>query len=133
MNWLTHPGFGILILRCSLGGLILLHGIDKINHPGSVNFIFTQLSHIGLPEQLGYGVYLGEVLAPLMLILGWYCRAGALLIVANMLFAIGLFHLNELSALNGQGGWALELQGLYLAGALTLLLSGSGWLAYRPD
>ena len=43
-----------------------------------------------------------------------------------MLFAFALVHMGQLTQLNEQGGWALELQGMYLATALALVLLGPG-------
>ena len=57
---------GRLILRLSVGGLMLFHGIAKILHPGSLDFIGGMLNGYSLPAFLAYGVYIGEVLAPLM-------------------------------------------------------------------
>ncbi|RYF07430.1 MAG: DoxX family protein [Comamonadaceae bacterium] len=115
---------GKLVLRLSLGVLVLLHGIFKI-HAG-VGFIAGMLEKAGLPGVLAYGVFVGEVLAPLLIIAGIATRAGAAIILVNMLVAFGLVHMGDLFALNKQGGWALELQGLYLFGALSVLLLGAG-------
>jgi putative oxidoreductase len=46
----------------------------------------------GLPSFVAYGVYVGEVVAPLMVVAGWHTRVGAALIALNMLFAIWLVH-----------------------------------------
>lgn len=115
---------GKLLLRVSIGLLVLLHGIFKITH--GVGFIGGMLDKAGLPSFLAYGVYLGEVVAPLMMMLGVGARAGAALVVVNMLVALGLVHLGDLLAMTKQGGWALELQGLYLFGALAVVLLGAG-------
>jgi putative oxidoreductase len=66
------------------------------------------------------------MLAPLMVILGYHTRIGALLIVFNMLVAIALVHTQELLKLGGNGGWALELQGFFLFTALALIFLGPG-------
>ncbi|MNV66280.1 hypothetical protein D3C71_1590260 [compost metagenome] len=115
---------GKLLLRVSIGLLVLLHGIFKLTH--GVGFIGGMLDKAGLPGFLAYGVYLGEVVAPLMMMLGVGARAGAALVVVNMLVALGLVHLGDLLAMTKQGGWALELQGLYLFGALAVVLLGAG-------
>ena len=124
---------GKLLLRGSLGGMMLFHGVNKLLHPASLNFIGGKLAAMGLPEQLAYGVYAGEVLAPLLIIIGLYTRLGGLLIVINMLFAIALAHGGDLLSLGGHGGWALELQGFYLFAALAIVFMGSGRFAVRPD
>ena len=120
-----------LILRLTIGILMLLHGIAKIMNPDTLEFISQNLSDIGLLPQLAYAVYLGEVIAPLMIIIGYYVRVGALLVVINMVFAILLVHSSQLLQLTSHGGWQLELQGLYLFGALAIMLLGSGRYAVR--
>ncbi|WP_198971980.1 DoxX family protein [Xylophilus sp. ASV27] len=115
---------GKLVLRLSLGILILLHGIAKLG--SGVGGIGGMLVAHGLPEALAYLVYVGEIVAPLLLILGIFTRAAAWVVVINMLFAFGLVHMNELFALGSTGGWKLELQGMFLFGALALAFLGAG-------
>lgn len=132
-NPLQNDALGKLILRLTVGFLILLHGIFKILNPGSLDFIKIQLAGINLPTVLAYGVYVGEVVAPLMIILGIFSRLGGLLVFGNMLFALVLAHRSQLFTLTGNGGWALELQGFYLFSGLAILFLGSGRMAVRPD
>jgi putative oxidoreductase len=115
---------GKLILRLSLGVLILLHGISKLLH--GIGFISSSVTAAGLPSFVAYGVYIGEVIAPLMVILGWYSRLGAAIIAINMLFAIGLVHKAQLFHLSQTGGWDLELQGMFLFSAIAIALLGPG-------
>lgn len=115
---------GKLILRLALGGLVLLHGLAKLQ--GGVGSIERMLTATGLPPLLAYGVYVGELVAPVLVLLGFYARIGAALIAVNMIMAIFLAHRAELLALGGSGGWALELQGMFLFGALALMLIGPG-------
>ena len=61
---------GKLVLRVALGVLILLHGIAKIG--GGVSGIGGMLASQGLPGFLAYFVYVGEILAPVLLIAGIY-------------------------------------------------------------
>lgn len=124
---------GKLILRLSVGGLMLFHGVSKLLNPGSVEFISGRLTESGLPSQLAYGVYLGEVVAPLMIIVGVLTRVGGLVVVVNMLFAVLLVHTGDFLSLTEHGGWRLELQGFYLFGGLALMFLGSGKLAVKPD
>jgi putative oxidoreductase len=126
----TTDDAGKLVLRVAIGLLILLHGIFKITH--GVGFIGGMLDKAGLPGFLAYGVYIGEVVAPLMMMLGVGARAGAAIVVANMLVALGLVHMGDLLVINQQGGWALELQGLYLFGALAVALLGAGRYSVMP-
>ena len=123
---------GKLVLRLTLGILLLLHGVAKIF--GGVGGISGMLQGIGLPGVLAYGVYIGEVLAPLLVIIGWFARIGALIIVVNMLTAIYLAHLNDIFTLaKGGGGWALEPQGFFLFTALAVALIGPGRFSAREN
>ncbi len=132
-NPLQNDALGKLILRLTVGMLILLHGVFKILNPGSLDFIKVQLAGIDLPTVLAYGVYVGEVIAPLMIILGIFSRLGGLLVFGNMVFALVLAHRSQLFTLTDNGGWALELQGFYLFSGLAILFLGSGRMAVRPD
>ena len=131
--FLHNEALGKLVLRLTVGSLILFHGVAKITNPASVDYIAGALMRAGLPPLLAYGVYVGEVVAPLMVILGIYTRYAAIIIVVNMTFAITLMHMNDIFALSDNGGWRLELQGFYLFGALAIVFLGSGRHAYKPD
>jgi putative oxidoreductase len=115
---------GKLVLRLTLGILVLLHGIAKLK--SGVGSIVTGLEGAGLPPWVAYGVYIGEIVAPIMVIIGLFARTGAFIIFVNMIFAIGLVHRNEIFMLGKQGGWALELQGMFLFTALALVLISPG-------
>ncbi len=115
---------GKLVLRLSLGILLLLHGLSKLDT--GVARIGNALAANGLPSFIAYGAYLGEILAPILLILGIYTRLGGLLALVNMLFAIGLVHMGELFTLSRTGGWSLELQGFFLFSSLAVILLGAG-------
>lgn len=115
---------GKLLLRVSVGLLMLLHGVFKID--SGVGFIAGMLQGAGLPGALAYLAYVGELLAPALMIIGLWTRPAALLVAVNMVVAIALVHMGQLFSLTKQGGWALELQGLFLFGALAVALLGAG-------
>lgn len=120
----TSEDIGKLVLRVALGLLILLHGIAKLIHgPG---FIEQMVVQAGLPAFVAWGVYVGEVIAPILLIAGAWTRLAALIVAVNMLVAFALVHMAQLFALTSSGGWALELQGMYLAAAVAIMLLGAG-------
>jgi len=134
MVHLVHDdAFGKLLIRLTVGGLLLFHGAAKILHPDSLGFISKMLEGAGLPGDLAYGVYVGEIIAPLMIVLGIYCRLGGLVATVNMLFAIWLAHSADIFSLGEHGGWALELQGFYLFCSFALVFLGSGRYAIKPD
>jgi putative oxidoreductase len=116
---------GKLLLRISVGLVLVLHGIAKIQ--GGVEWIKGPLAGVGLPGFIAYGVYLGEFIGPLMVLSGFRTRIGAALMVINMVMAIFLAHRNQIFMLKEQGGgWAIELDALILLGALALFFMGGG-------
>ena len=124
MNPAMQADLGKLVLRLALGVLVLLHGVAKLR--GGLDPIEGMVTAQGLPGVLAYGALLGEVLGPLLLIAGFHARIGALLVAVNMVVAIALAHVGQLGQLNEQGGWALELQGMFLFSAIALALMGPG-------
>jgi putative oxidoreductase len=124
MNQNTQNDVARFLLRIALGALVLLHGISKLR--GGLAGIQGMVVAHHWPAWLAYGVLLGEVIGPLMVLLGFFSRIGALLIAINMVFALMLVHMGQLGQLNEQGGWALELQAMYFVSAIALALMGPG-------
>jgi putative oxidoreductase len=120
----TNSDLGRLLLRITLGVCILFHGIAKLQ--GGVDGIAQGVTAMGLPGFIAYGVYVGEIVGPVLVIVGWFSRIGAALIAVNMIFAIAIAHSADLFKVGEQGGWALELQGMYLMTAIALALLGPG-------
>lgn len=71
-----RPDAGKLALRLTFGGLMLFHGVAKIQH--GVGWIAGALQEQGLPAFIAYGVFVGEILAPILIILGLFTRPAAL-------------------------------------------------------
>ncbi len=115
---------GKLVLRLSLGLMILLHGIAKITK--GLGPIMGMVQKAGLPAWVAYLVLVGEILAPLLVILGLWTRPAAAIIAINMVVAVALAHSAQLLQLGQTGGWALELQGMFLFTAIALALLGGG-------
>jgi putative oxidoreductase len=120
---------GKLILRVVIGVVVILHGIAKLI--GGVGGIAGMLSGIGVPGLFAYAVFLGEVVGPVLMIVGFYARIGALLVALNMVVALALAHTHEVFALNEHGGWAIELQAFLLFGAISSMLLGPGRPAFN--
>jgi putative oxidoreductase len=123
-NQNTYDDTGKLVLRATLAVLVLFHGVAKLI--GGVGFITGLVAQAGLPPALGYLVLVGEVVAPLMVLLGLWARAGALVIAFNMLVALLLVHTGDFFRINETGGWAIELQILLLGSAVAVALLGAG-------
>ena len=119
---------GKLILRVSLGVMILLHGIAKI--VGGVDGIVGTVAKTGLPGAFGYLVYVGEVLAPLLLIVGVWTRLAALVVAINMVVAIALVHMGDLF-FNGSFPFVDLKSGGTVAGYLDAQKAVLGWMP--PD
>jgi putative oxidoreductase len=66
------------------------------------------------------------VVAPLLILAGVFTRAAALVVIVNMIVALLLLHTSQFFTLGDTGGWALELQGLYLGAAVAGALLGAG-------
>ena len=115
---------GKLLLRLTLGGLILFHGVAKI--AGGVEPIASGLIDRGLPGAIAYLVYVGEVVAPILLIVGVLTRPAALIVVVNMIVAVAFAHASQLLSISESGGYGLELQAFYLLTACVIALIGAG-------
>ena len=113
-----------LILRLTVGIMMLFHGLDKIiNGIGGVKHLTTAS---GLPEFIAYGVYVGEVVVPILILLGAYARAASAVLALNMLFAIFLAYSNSLFTLGKHGAPVFELPFLYLMMSVLIVMFGSG-------
>lgn len=115
---------GLLVLRLSVGVLMLLHGVAKLIY--GIDPIAQMVQGAGLPSFIAYGVYVGELVAPLFILAGFGTRAAAAVFAFNMFVATLLAHASQVFQLDAMGGWALELQGLYFFGALALVFTGGG-------
>ncbi|MBD3789512.1 MAG: DoxX family protein [Campylobacterales bacterium] len=122
---------GKLIIRLMVGGLLLFHGVHKALY--GIAPIKGMLAAGHLPEIFAYGVYVGEVLAPIFLLIGWKSRWWAAIVVFNMSVAIYLTKWGTLFTLNPQGGWSIELPLLFGMGALAIVFLGSGRYAILHD
>jgi putative oxidoreductase len=126
---------GKLILRLTVAVLLGLHGVAKVK--GGVGFISGLLAQNGLPGFLAYGAYVGEIVAPILLILGILTRPAALLVIVQMLFAIFLARRGDIftiAPVARGGGWAIELEMFFILAALAIFFFGAGRysLAKRP-
>lgn len=115
---------GLLLMRITLGVLMIFHGVSKLMH--GIDGIVGQVVNMGFPGFLGYGVYIGEVIAPILIVVGFRTRLASLIFAINMLVAALLGHPDDIFALSRSGAWAIELIGLYFFGAVALFFTGAG-------
>lgn len=116
-----HPRAGATILRVVLAVLLLFHGWAKIT--GGVGWLAGMLGKMGLPGAFAYAVYLGEVVAPLLLLAGVFVVPAAAVIMINMIVAFLLVHTGHVFEIGQSGGWALELQAFFFFSALVVMLT----------
>jgi putative oxidoreductase len=119
-----NEDIGKLILRFSIAGLMLFHGFSKLLHGiDGIKFLVTDA---GLPEFIAYGVYMGEIILPILIILGIFTRISSLFFAINMVFAIYLAHSSEIFTIGKTGGLTIELALIYLLGAVSIMFIGAG-------
>jgi len=119
----NQPDLAKLLLRLSLGGLMMFHGIHKLIH--GIGAVKSMTTNAGLPEFFAYGVYVGELIAPLFIILGLYARIAAAVLGFNMIVAIGLAYGFTLG-LTKHGGLLIELPLMFLIMSILVIFLGSG-------
>jgi len=119
-----HPDGGKLLLRLTVGILLLFHGIAKVQH--GIGWIEGLLQSKGIPGFVAYGAYIGEVLMPILVILGIFTRPAALIIAINLVVATLLVGTGNFFNITQVGAWALEIEAFYFLTSLVIMLLGSG-------
>ena len=137
-------------LSISLGILLLFHGMHKLLYGtehiqkmiidtyspssqfGFCGFCMSEFVQRTMPvgaytpssvKYITFGVYLGEVVAPLFLIFGRYVRTVSAIVAINMIAVMFFAYQDSLLSLKHNGAWAVETPMLYLVIAITLMLS----------
>jgi putative oxidoreductase len=107
----------LLLLRVGFGGLILTHGIPKINRLADAS---------GFPDPLGLGstislilVLIGEVIAPVLIIIGLKTKLATIPSIITMGVAAFIVHANDPIATK-------EKALLYLFAFIIIFLAGPG-------
>lgn len=128
---LWNEDLGKLILRVNLGFLMLFHGGETILR---TNNILSNTDPV--PDFIIWPLaLLGEVIAPLLIMVGVFTRVGAFFIAGFMVCAILLRHtfgdrnhwLNTVRPIaEGAGAYGLESQLFFLCCALAVMLMGAG-------
>ena len=121
---LTCDDFGKLLLRLAVGGLMLFHGLHKLFV--GVGFISGLLVEKGLPGFIAYGVLIGEVVAPILIIVGLFTRPAALVLAFTMIVAWLMVGTGKTFALDAVGAWAIESLVYFFIGSLAVAFLGAG-------
>jgi len=129
----TPNDLGLLLLRLTLGIVILPHGLQKTlglfgghGFAGTYGFFTAKM---GLPGIAAVLVILAESLGALGLIFGCLTRLGALGVAAVMAGAIAMVHWQNGFFMNwfgNQQGEGFEYHLLALGMAIVLLIKGGG-------
>jgi putative oxidoreductase len=121
----TREDVGKLLLRLTVAVLMLFHGISKVQN--GIGWMAGMLQSNHLPAFVGYGVYVAEIVAPILLIVGIFTRPAALIVAFDMFMAIVLVVRDRFFTRNPQsGGWAAELEMFFLLASVAIFLLGSG-------
>ncbi|MDG5491298.1 DoxX family protein [Psychroserpens sp. SPM9] len=120
----TKQHIGILILRISVAFTMLIYGITKFIN--GIDFIKNLLTQYDLPAFFGYGIYVGEIIAPALIIIGFRTKLAGLVFAFNCLVAIVMVQLPNLLKLNEFGGWAIGPIFIYMMFGFALFFTGAG-------
>lgn len=115
---------GMLISRIAIGFPMSVYGVNKLIH--GIGFIEDMMAMHGLPSFFAYGVFAGEIIAPIMLMIGFRTRLAGLIFAANCFTATILAQTSNIFKLNEFGGWALELLVIYMLVAISFFFTGAG-------
>ncbi len=120
----TKQDLGIVLIRISIAFTMLIYGISKLRF--GIDFILNQIAQYGLPSFLGYGVYVGEIIAPILIIIGYRTKLAGLIFATNCFVAILLVQLPNLQKINGFGGWEMGPLFIYTLFGIAIFFTGGG-------
>ena len=113
--------FGLLILRLSIGTMLLHHGYEKTADIQNFADAFVRPIGIPFPILASYIAAYSEIYGSWLLIAGLLTRFAALSIVGTI--GVAIYHAIVTAGFNI---YLLELLVLYMGGALCILLLGGG-------
>jgi len=112
---------GLLILRLSIGIMLIHHGYEKLENIENFADAFVRPLHLPFPIFFSYIAAFSEIVGSWMIIFGLGTLLGALAILGTMSFAI--YHAVMTGGFNI---YLLELLVLYWGGAACVVLTGAG-------
>ena len=113
--------FGLLILRISVGAMLIHHGYEKTADIQNFADAFVRPIGIPFPILASYIAAYSEIYGSWLLIAGLLTRFAALSIVGTI--GVAIYHAIVTAGFNI---YLLELLILYMGGSLCILLLGSG-------
>ena len=113
--------FGLLILRISIGTMLIHHGYEKTADINNFADAFVRPIGIPFPILSSYIAAYSEIYGSWLLIVGLFTRFAALSIVGTI--GVAIYHAIVTAGFNI---YLLELLILYMGGSLCILLLGSG-------
>ncbi|MEB3360642.1 MAG: DoxX family protein [Synechococcaceae cyanobacterium] len=127
--YLQGPGLlaslGLLLLRLSIGVLMIHHGQEKLADPQQFANTYVASLHLPFPLFLAYVAGFSELIGSWLVIFGLFTPLGALALSGTMTVA-AYQHISTA----GLNIYVLELVLLYLGGSLALLLNGPGRFSF---
>ena len=113
--------FGLLILRLSMGTMLIHHGYEKTADIENFADAFVRPLGLPFPIFLSYIAAYSEIYGSWLIIFGLLTRLGALSIVGTI--SVAIYHALATSGFNI---YLLELLILYFGGAVGILCYGGG-------
>lgn len=121
---MKYSNTSLLLARIAVAFPMLFYGLDKAIH--GFGWIDDSLAALGLPSFLSYGVLVGEIVAPLAMLIGFRTRIASGIFFINTLVAFLVARTGDIFVLNSFGGWSLDLLFMFMMGAVILALNGAG-------
>lgn len=119
ISWSANAAaWSSLILRLTLGLLMLSHGIPKLINLINGNMEFGDPIGIGAPASLILTVF-AEVLCSLLIVIGLWTRLALIPLIITMAVAVFIIHINDSLG-------TMEPALMYLLSYCALFLLGSG-------
>ena len=128
-HYLRGPGLlastGLLLLRLSIGLLMIHHGQEKLADPQQFASTYVASLHLPFPLFFAYVAGFSELIGSWLVILGLVTPLGALALASTM----GVAALQHILT-GGFNIYVLELVVLYLGGSLAILFNGPGRFSF---
>jgi putative oxidoreductase len=128
-RYFLRPGFlpnaGLLILRVTLGAMMIHHGQEKLANPEFFAANYVVPLHLPFPLLMAHLAGFAEIFGSWCLILGIFSPLGALALAGTM--TVAAYHHILTSGFNI---YVLELVVLYLGGSAAILLIGPGRFSF---